>query len=56
VAFVVKDGRIERRAVKVGVGQGTDVPIMAGLAEGEMVVVGGPADLRAGQRVRPKRD
>jgi RND family efflux transporter MFP subunit len=55
LAFVVKDGRLERRAVRVGVAAGSDVPVLAGLSEGEQVVIAGPAQLRDGQRVRVKR-
>jgi RND family efflux transporter MFP subunit len=55
IAFVVKDGRLERRAIKAGVAAGSDVPILAGLVAGETVVLKGPADLADGQRVRVKQ-
>ena len=57
VALVVKDGRVERRAVTAGAGTGTgsDVAILAGLLAGETVVLKGPADLADGQRVRVKQ-
>jgi RND family efflux transporter MFP subunit len=54
VVFVVRDGRLERRAVALGESRGTDVEVMAGVAAGDSVVVGGPEGLRDGQRVRVK--
>lgn len=56
VAFVVKDGRLERRVVKAGVAAGADVPVLAGLSEGETVVVRGPGGLVDGQRVRVRAE
>ncbi|MBN2369876.1 MAG: efflux RND transporter periplasmic adaptor subunit [Vicinamibacteria bacterium] len=52
VIFVVKDDRLERRAVQVGGPIGADAQIQAGLQAGEIVVVRGPEDLENGQRVR----
>jgi len=52
--FVVADGKVERRAVTLGSEGENGVEVLAGLNEGERVVVGGPADLRDGQRVRVK--
>jgi RND family efflux transporter MFP subunit len=52
--FVVRDGRLERRAVTLGQRRGTDVEVMAGIAAGDSVVVGGPEGLRDGQRVKVK--
>jgi HlyD family secretion protein len=54
VVFVVRDGRVERRAVTVGELRGSDIEIMAGVGENDAVVTAGPADLRDGQRVRTK--
>ena len=51
VAFVVRDGVLERRAVTLGEARGTDVDVLAGLSAGEEVVVKGPAGLRDGQKV-----
>ncbi len=48
VVFVFKDGLLERRAVRVGVRQGEQVRILAGLAAGEEVVVEGPEELADG--------
>ena len=55
IALVVKDGRVERRAVTAGAGTASDVAILAGLLAGETVVLKGPADLADGQRVRVKQ-
>jgi multidrug efflux pump subunit AcrA (membrane-fusion protein) len=52
--FVVKDGRLERRAVGLGDARGTDQEVTAGLTDGEQIVVAGPKDLRDGQRVTLK--
>lgn len=45
IVFVVTNGVAERRAVRVGGGQGDTVEVVTGLAVGERVVVDGPADL-----------
>ena len=55
VAFVHREGRIERRAVKLGQARGNDQEIVAGLTEGEELVTTGVKDLRDGQRVTVKR-
>jgi RND family efflux transporter MFP subunit len=52
--FAVKDSRIVRRAVSVGESRGQDMEIMAGVSPGDAVVVGGPDNLREGQRVKVK--
>ncbi|MFH1175840.1 MAG: efflux RND transporter periplasmic adaptor subunit [Acidobacteriota bacterium] len=54
VVFLVRNGRLERRAVRLGEVRGADIEVLAGLAEGDQVVVAGPAELRDGQRVRVK--
>jgi RND family efflux transporter MFP subunit len=51
VWVVGADGRLERRAVKLGPGGADPAEVAAGLAAGERVVVEGPADLAAGVRV-----
>jgi HlyD family secretion protein len=55
VVFLVKDTRVERRAVTLGGNRGNDTEIMAGLTAGDTVVVQGPADLHDGQVVAVKR-
>lgn len=52
VVFVVQEGKVERRAVKVGGAEGTLAQIVSGLSAGEAVVVAGPAELADGDRVR----
>lgn len=52
--FVVRQGRAVRQAVRTGV-QGTDrVEILAGVAEGEQLILEPGADLKDGTRVTPK--
>ena len=53
--YLVKDGKVERRAVKVGMVQGSDQQVLAGLVSGDTVVVKGPADLHDGQAVEIKK-
>src|SRR5271154_1887826 len=55
IVFLVKDDRIERRAVSVGGTRGQDAEIIAGLSAGDNVVVKGPADLKDGQAVDIKK-
>jgi RND family efflux transporter MFP subunit len=50
--FVVKDGRVERRAITVASASGEDVRVLAGLSTGERVVVSPPSDLVDGAKVR----
>jgi RND family efflux transporter MFP subunit len=54
VVFLVRDGRVERRAVSLGNETGGEVEVTAGLVPGDKVVMGGPADLRDGQRIKVK--
>ena len=56
LVWVVKEGRVERRAVKLGAAPGDPVEVEAGLAAGERVVIEGPADLRDGARVQERDD
>src|SRR5690349_2965113 len=49
--FLVKDGKVERRAVSVGLDRGTDVAILAGVTPGDSLVVKGPENLRDGDKV-----
>jgi HlyD family secretion protein len=54
VVFLVRDGRLERRAVSLGGNRGTDIEIMAGVDPGDTVLVKGPDGLRDGGRVKVK--
>jgi RND family efflux transporter MFP subunit len=49
--FLVRDGKVERRAVSVGIDRGTDVAILAGVSPGDSLVVKGPESLRDGDKV-----
>jgi multidrug efflux pump subunit AcrA (membrane-fusion protein) len=50
--FVVSDGRLVERAVKVGLKDPRAVEVASGVGEGERVVIVGPKGLKDGQRVR----
>jgi membrane fusion protein (multidrug efflux system) len=52
VVFVYRDGRVERRAVRLGQVHGNDQEVLAGLSSGEQIVVRGLEGLREGLRVR----
>ncbi|MGH7993658.1 MAG: efflux RND transporter periplasmic adaptor subunit, partial [Limisphaerales bacterium] len=54
VVFVVRDGRVERRAVTVSDTQGDDSVLSAGVTAGEKVVVAAPANLQDGMAVKEK--
>jgi HlyD family secretion protein len=53
IVFVVKENKVERRAVKVAGTQGDVVRLATGVTDGEQVVVEGPA-LVDGDRVKPR--
>lgn len=46
IVYVVKDNRLERRAVRLGANVGTNAEVLAGITVGESVVVNGPARLQ----------
>jgi len=50
--FVLKDDRVERRAVSVGLETGGQVELVSGVSAGERVVVEGPAALKDGDKVK----
>ena len=52
VVFVYRDGRVERRAVRLGQARGNDQEVVAGLSDGEQIVVKGLEGLRDSLRVR----
>ena len=54
VVVVTPENRIEIRKVKLGIQTATDVEVLAGLREGDLVVTGNRGSLRDGQQVRPK--
>lgn len=51
VVFVVRDGRVERRAVSVGGADGDTVETLSGVTAGETVVVDAPATMKDGDSV-----
>src|SRR5215468_3171758 len=53
--FVHREGRVERRAVRVGEVRGNEREVLAGLSDGEQIVTTGIKDLRDGQAARVKR-
>ncbi len=55
IVFLVKDERIEHRAVTLGGTRGTDAEVLAGISAGDTVVVKGPANLRDGQTIEIKK-
>jgi RND family efflux transporter MFP subunit len=55
IVFLVRDQKLERRAVSLGAERGGDVEIMAGLAPGDKLVVSGSDKLREGQEVEVKQ-
>ncbi|MFI5302227.1 MAG: efflux RND transporter periplasmic adaptor subunit, partial [Polyangiales bacterium] len=56
VVFVFKDDHVERRAVKVVSSDNDNARLASGVADGEQVVVAGPATLRDGQRVNVRQE
>ena len=54
IVFVLKDDRVERRAVSVGVENGDQVELISGVSAGERVVVDGPPTLKDGDKVKVK--
>ncbi|HEV8143762.1 MAG TPA: efflux RND transporter periplasmic adaptor subunit [Methylomirabilota bacterium] len=55
IVFVVRDERVERRAIKQGDARGNEIEVLAGLADGEQVVISSAKDLRDRQRVVVRR-
>ena len=49
--YLLREGKVERRAVSLGLDRGTDVAVMAGLTPGDSVVVKGPESLHDGDKV-----
>ena len=49
--FLIRDGKVERHAVNLGLERGTDVAVLAGVLPGDSLVVKGPENLRDGDKV-----
>ena len=52
IVFVLKDDRVERRAVSVGLENGDQVELTSGVSAGERVVVDAPQTLKDGDKVK----
>jgi RND family efflux transporter MFP subunit len=55
VVFLVKNDRLERRAVSVGGTEGSQTEILSGIVAGDAVVVRGPVKMQDGQAVQIKK-
>ena len=55
VVYLVRDNKLERRAVSLGAERGADVEIFAGISPGDRLVVRGAENLREGQAVEVKQ-
>jgi RND family efflux transporter MFP subunit len=55
IVFLVKDDKVERRAVTLGGNRGSDREVIAGVTAGDTLVVKGPGNLRDGQNVEVRR-
>lgn len=55
LVFLVREGKLERRAVSLGVEHGNDVEVMAGIAPGDILVVKGAEALHEGQAVEVRQ-
>jgi RND family efflux transporter MFP subunit len=55
IVFLVRDGKLERRAISLAGDRGSDVEVLAGITPGDTLVVRGPEELRDGQAVEIKQ-
>jgi len=55
IVYLVRDDKLERRAVSVGAERGNDIEILAGIAPGDRLVVRGAEKLHEGQAVEIKQ-
>ena len=55
VVYLVRDGKLERRAVSLGKEHGSDVEVLAGVSPGDTLVVKSAEALREGQSVEVKQ-
>ncbi len=49
--LLVREGKLERRAVSLGLDRGTEVAVLSGIAPGDSLVVKGPEGLHDGDKV-----
>jgi RND family efflux transporter MFP subunit len=52
IVFVLREDRVERRAIGVGAAIGDQVEVLSGVSAGERVVVDGPQTLKDGDKVK----
>lgn len=52
IVFVVRDDRVERRAIRTGLERGDTIEVLSGLSAGEQVVINPPSTLQDGHRIR----
>lgn len=52
IVWIVRDSKVERRAITVGPEQGADLVVKAGVSSGDTVVIGPPSDLEEGSTVK----
>ena len=52
IVFVMREDRVERRAVSVGTATGDQTEVVSGISVGERVVVEGPQTLKDGDKVK----
>jgi RND family efflux transporter MFP subunit len=55
IVWVVRDGKVERRAIRVGTTRGDTVDVLAGVRAGEVVVLKPPPELSDGDRINLKK-
>jgi RND family efflux transporter MFP subunit len=55
VVYVLQNGRAERRALRLGATVDSDIAVLAGLANGERVIISGLDNLSDGMRVKEGR-
>jgi RND family efflux transporter MFP subunit len=55
IVYIMKDNKLERRAVKPGNPRGSDTEIFAGVIPGDLVVTKGPPDLHDGESIQLKK-
>jgi len=49
--FAVRNGKVERRAVRLGRQVGSDIEVIAGVSAGDQLVLRGPENMRDGEKV-----
>lgn len=55
IVYLVREGKLERRAITLGQQRGSDVEVLAGLSEGDSVITRGAENLKEGQTVEIKQ-